>query len=754
MATGGIELAPLLAKIVVDISGFDVEMRKAKEIATNTAKQIEKELELTRKVGEKFSEIGKRLTLGVTTPLAGIGVACGKMALDFEDSFAQVTTLLDENITDFGEYRDEIIKASSESGIAIGEFSEAVYGSISAGVDSGNAIQFTTEAMKLAKGGFTDGASAVDILTTAINGYKLKTEDATKISDLLITTQNLGKTTVDELASSMGAVIPVASSVNFNIEELSTAYAVLTKNGIATSEAGTYMKSMLSELSKSGSLTDKALKELAGKGFAELKAEGNSTTDILKMLDDYAKANGQSLKDMFGSVEAGSAALVLANQNGAEYNEILEAMRGSAGATDGAFEKVTGTLNEKFKKALNEVKNAGIKLADSFMPIIEKLVDKFGKFANKIGELNTEQLEMVLKVGLVVASIGPMLGAIGGGIKAYANLKTAIGVVQGVMTKLGISFGAILGPIALVVAGIVLFAVAWKTNFGNIRENTQIIMDSIKNIIEVAWNFLKELWNNNFMFIKDLTGIVFESIKQIFETALEVISGVFEVFASLFKGDWEGAWNGVKEIMGNVWELIKNLFSNALEVILLMLLNIGGLLWDAGVTVMNFLKDAFVNVWNAIKEWWGRVKEDPVGYILSIGTNMFNAGKSILSSLWDGLKNVWSSISTWFSDKISWISEKVAFWRNSRQELDGSHYNGLSYVPFDGYTARLHKGERVLTAKENAEYMMGKANGETSNSGFSIRIENFVNNRKQDVKAFAEELEFYRKQVSYGGGRA
>ena len=118
MATGGIELAPLLAKIVVDISGFDVEMRKAKEIATNTAKQIEKELEFTRKVGEKFSEIGKGLTLGVTAPLAGIGVACGKMALDFEDSFAKVTTLLDENITDFGEYRDEIIKASSESGIA------------------------------------------------------------------------------------------------------------------------------------------------------------------------------------------------------------------------------------------------------------------------------------------------------------------------------------------------------------------------------------------------------------------------------------------------------------------------------------------------------------------------------------------------------------------------------------------------------------------------------------------------------------
>ncbi|WP_252233370.1 phage tail tape measure protein, partial [Clostridium sp. DSM 1985] len=101
--------------------------------------------------------------------------------------------------------------------------------------------------------------------------YKLKTEDATKISDLLITTQNLGKTTVDELASSMGSVIPIASAANYSIEELSTAYALMTKNGIATSEAGTYVKSMLSEITKSGSITDKALRELTHKGFADLK---------------------------------------------------------------------------------------------------------------------------------------------------------------------------------------------------------------------------------------------------------------------------------------------------------------------------------------------------------------------------------------------------------------------------------------------------------------------------------------------------
>ncbi|MGE4213607.1 MAG: phage tail tape measure protein, partial [Anaerotignaceae bacterium] len=235
-------------------------------------------------------------------------INCTKSASEFETSFAKVSTLLDESTTDFEAYKDSIMDASNETGVAVDELSESIYGSISAGVDSADAVKFTTEAVKLAKGGFTDTASAVDVMTTAINGYKMSAEDTTKISDMLITTQNLGKTTVDELASSMGAVIPIASASNFGIDELSASYATLTKNGIATSEAGTYMKSMLGELTKSGSSADTALRELTGKGFAQLKTEGASTTDILKMLSDSAEGNGQSLKDMFGSTEAGSAA--------------------------------------------------------------------------------------------------------------------------------------------------------------------------------------------------------------------------------------------------------------------------------------------------------------------------------------------------------------------------------------------------------------------------------------------------------------
>ncbi len=431
----GIELAPLYTQIKVDIKNFKTEMDQVKTEAVAKAEEVSKQMEKTVKVGENMSKLGGTLTKTVSLPLIGVGTAVTKMAVDFESSFAKVSTLLDANVVDYGKYKNDLLDASSDSKVAVEEFSEAVYGSISAGVDQTKAIQFTTDAMKLAKGGFTDGAKAVDVMTTAINGYNMKSEDATKISDMLITTQNLGKTTVDELASSMGAVIPVASSVNYSMDELSASYAQLTKNGIATAESGTYLKSMLSELGKSGSITDKTLRELTGKGFADLKKEGKSTSEILSVLGNYAEENGKTLKDMFGSVEAGSAALVLAKGDGAEYNEMLNAMQSSAGATQEAFEKMDATPAERMKGALNELKNNGIKLGQSLIPIIEKIGVVVGDVAEWLSKLTPEQQQSILKWGAMAIAIGPVLKVTGSLVSGLGKLAPAISKTSTLISK-------------------------------------------------------------------------------------------------------------------------------------------------------------------------------------------------------------------------------------------------------------------------------------------------------------------------------
>lgn len=478
---GGIKLAPLLTEMKVDIAGFKSDMSKAAALGVSEADKISKQMSKTAKVGETLSRTGAALTKGLTVPLAGAAIATTKMAVDFESSFAKVSTLLDDTVVDFDNYKDSLIAGSNETKVAVDEYSEAVYQAISAGVDQTKAVEFTTDAMKLAKGGFTSGASAVDIMTTAINGYNLKAEDATKISDMLITTQNLGKTTVDELSQSMGKVIPIANSVNFGMDELSASYAQLTKNGIATAEAGTYLKQMLSELGKTGSDADKALREMTGKGFADLKKEGVATADILNMMNQYAEQNDMTLKDMFGSVEAGSAALVLAKGSGQEYNEMLAAMNTSAGATQEAFEKMDATPAEQLKGALNELRNSGVKFGAAFVPVITKVSDVLSGAADAFSGLSEEQQENVVKWGMVLAAVGPVMRVTGGAITTYTKLASVIGGVTKATGTVGSSYGLIgsfsglLGTCAPVAAGVALVG----TGLYAIHENSQLMNRSV-----------------------------------------------------------------------------------------------------------------------------------------------------------------------------------------------------------------------------------------------------------------------------------
>jgi TP901 family phage tail tape measure protein len=435
--TGGIELAPLVVELKAEITGFKSDMSEAAALGVAEANNISKSLADTAKVGEKLTDIGGSLTKHVSVPLAAVAAGSVAMALEFGNSFTKVSTLLDDGVVNFGDYKEAIIQGSNDSKVAIGDYTNAVYESISAGVDQTEAIGFTTKAMDLARGGFTTGALAVDVLTTAINGYGMSASDATKISDMLIETQNLGKTTVDELAQSMGKVIPVANSVNFGMSELSAAYAQLTFNGIETAEAGTYIKSMLSELGKTGSVADQALRELSGKGFAQLKAEGVPTADILNMLSQYAAASGMTLKDMFGSVEAGTAALVMASQNGEQYNEFLNKIENSAGATQAAVDKLNADPLEQLKAAVNELKNAGIELGGAMAPAMVELAGVITNVAHAFSSMSDGQQKFIVDAGLVLIAIGPLVSAAGTAVTAYTKVKPLIEGINAGLSSLG-----------------------------------------------------------------------------------------------------------------------------------------------------------------------------------------------------------------------------------------------------------------------------------------------------------------------------
>ena len=405
-------------------------------------------------IGRTMQTIGDGMTKYISVPLAAVGAASVKMAMDAETSFAKVNTIIDHSVLNYDELTTAVIAASNETGVAVVDFNEALYSAVSAGIDTGNAIQFTTDAVKLAKGGFTDTGKAVDVLTTIMNSYGLSADEATNISDKLITTQNEGKTTVDELAGSLGRVIPTAKNANVDFDNVASALAVMTKHGISTNEATTYLNAMLGELNKTGSATDKILREQTGMSFKELMDAGVPLTDVLQILDQAAQNDGKSLSDLFSQQTAGKAALTIMSGAGEEFNIVLEKMAESSGATAEAFDTMSNTSAAKFQKSLNEVKNIGIEIGDSLLdvakPALETISGVVKTAANRFSSLTDNQQATLVKLGLFATAAGPAVSAIGTVTEAVGGVIGALGSIPGAAEMLG----AVGGPAALAVGAV------------------------------------------------------------------------------------------------------------------------------------------------------------------------------------------------------------------------------------------------------------------------------------------------------------
>lgn len=351
-------------------------------------------------------------TIGTITAVAA-AVYAGpvKSAQDYESAMAKVGTIADTQAVPLEKMSGQIMALSNQTGIAATAIADDVYNAISAGQSTADAVNFVTNSTKLAKAGFAESSQTLDVLTTILNAYGKSADEVGAVSDMLIQIQNKGKVTVAELSSVMGKIIPTANANGVSLEQLGAGYAIMTSKGIAAAETTTYMNSMLNELGKSGTSADKLLRSTTGSSFKELMASGKSLGDVLGILQQAAEESGKSLSDVFGSAEAGKAAVSLLSNGVDGFNESVQGMIDSAGATDAAFAQMENTTEAKMAKAKNSIANLGIVLGQNLLPIVGQLADKVAVAVTKISEFaqaNPKVVQTVLKVvaGLAALKVG------------------------------------------------------------------------------------------------------------------------------------------------------------------------------------------------------------------------------------------------------------------------------------------------------------------------------------------------------------
>lgn len=575
--------------------------------------------------------LGSALVGSLTKVVAAAGI--GKMlgsaftgGTALESAMAKVGTIADTAKVPLESLSSQVLQVSGDMHIGANEISEAAYQAISAGQDTGNAVAFAGKASMLAKAGFTSSASAVDILTTALNAYGKGADEVGHVSDVLLTTQNLGKTSVDELAGSMGRVIPLAAAYNVSLENLSSGLAIMTANGIATAEASTYTKSMLNELGDTGSTVGKILQQQTGKSFAELNADGKSLGDVLQILYNKVGGNATEFAGLWSSVEAGTGALSLASSGADKFNGVLQQMQADSNLTETAYDTMTDTMAYKLDGVKTNAQNLGtalfdavsgrlgegVALAGGYLQTLSESVQQNGiaglaqGLAAVFTDLTTNVGPQLLQTGIallgklgeglvtgipqLLAQALPVVADLASGLRENAwqlvdagiqfILNLATGLMDGLPTLITYLPG-IVSDIAgiinnnapkLLAAGVQLIVTlgqgliqAIPTLVANLPQIIQAVVDvwTAFNWLELGGKVIKLMGSG----IKNMAGFVSGNVKGMMEQPIAYLKSLPEKFCQWGKDMIQGMIRGITSMIDGVVGSVKNVASAIASVI-------------------------------------------------------------------------------------------------------------------------------------------------------------------------------------------
>lgn len=723
-------VAELILKIIADTSGAN--------------KSIDDTVEKSKTSGSKlegiFAKVGTAVAGAFTAKkIAEFGVACVKTAATAETAFAKVNTLLTKG-TDTAAYFDSIRQASAQTGVAVADYAEAVYQAISASVDQAQAVNFTTQAVKLAKGGFTDTTTAVDVLTTAINAYGMKASDATKISDKLITTQNLGKVSVGELAAVMGRSIPTARAYNVSLDTLCGTYAIMTKNGNPAAESTTLLNAMLNELGKSGTKTANILKEKTGKSFAVLMNDGYSLSDVLKILADSATQSGLAIGDLFGSAEAAKGANILLN-NTEDLNNAIAAMGDSTGAAEDAYSTMMDTFSEKLNMLNNEwelfKENVGsslIPVASSIVSVLNKLiappetwtdlgVDTAEEAQKKIDELTAQRAEIEKTYGGE-----PPEGTIfhqSPDRSMWEYYTTLINRYTAFKNSLSEGNGEIAESFNATESMLKDASTNYVTSVQELMDNTVSVYNQISQNIDGWFSPFQKVAKQAKVSLKDMTDGMqsqidyFTTYNQNIQTLTEAGLGSFAnqlqsmgadgaAYAQAIVDAMDKAGGATSEGGQQIVQNLTGLQSQLEESRDGLTLSMTEGITDLG----NKLTELGEQFNSEVGEWdkSGEAGAAAAATMSAFRDALAEGGDTAVQAMSDLGSKLTSALQTAIGT-ITMNVNVVASGGGKFSMVAFGHKDGLDYVPYDEYPARLHKGEAVLTAAEARAWRAGKRSG-------------------------------------------
>ena len=541
--------------------------------------------------------VGKAAAAGfaaASTAAVAFSTAAVTAAAGYQKELSNVQTLLtgtDEEIAArTASISSDVLSISNKTGVATSNLTDGMYQVVSAFGDVDDASSILETAAKAAAAGNATTTDSVNLLSAVTKGYgDISAEAVQKAADLSFATVRLGQTSFPELASSIGKVVPLASALGVQQEELYGTFATLTGVTGSTAEVATQYKAVLSGLMSPSKNMDAALSKL-GYSTADAAIQSLGFQGTLEALMGTVGGDTQAMAKLFSSVEAQTAILALCGEQSSTYAEKTAEMYNATGAADEAFARQTDNLDYKIQKLTNRFQNFLTKAGLKLLPYLEKLADKAIPYLTDAMDKGLVVLDDILpkaeKAVQFAAEHKELFIALASGVltavtafKALKTATTAISAVKNLSTvfKAASSGGSLLGGVlklstvqfagfALAAGVIIAVVVAVYRNWDKLtalaqRMGTKVseVWISIQTAVLTAVAALVSGFQTNFPLLSAYLSGWWSSVSAAVENVKAIFFNLIQFVENVFSGNWGAAWQNIVNIFANVFGAIVNL---------------------------------------------------------------------------------------------------------------------------------------------------------------------------------------------------
>lgn len=622
------------------------------------------------KVGGTLTSVGQKL-LPLSTSIAGLGVAAVKTTADFDSEMSKVSAISGATGTDLDKLRGKAREMGAKTKFSASEAAQGMQYMAMAGWKTQDMMDGLEGIMNLAAASGEDLASTSDIVTDALTAFGLSAKDSSHFSDILAAASSNANTNVSMMGETFKYAAPVLGSLGYTAEDAALAIGLMANAGIKSSQAGTSLRGAITNLAKP---TDTVAAAMDKYGISLTDSSGKmlSLRELMEQLRQKLGGLSEAEQAQAAAALFGKNAMsgMLAIINGSDKD--FEKLAGAIDNCDGSSEKMANTMNDNLQGQItilmSQLQELAISFGEILMPKIRDIVTHIQNFVDKLNAMDEGQKETILRIGMFVAALAPMLIGLGKAITFSADVSRALGTLSAGLVKAGgfsgvftKALGLITSPAAIVVGAIAAITAViihlWNTN-EDFRNAITAIWQKIKDAFTTFAAGISERLSALGILLAPVLEAAFNTIAIALQTAFNVILGIWDVFSAVFSGDWSGAWEAVKGIFSSVWDGLKEYFSTiigAVKGVADVFLGWFGTNWE---TVWNGVKTFFEGIWNGISSFfegiwngistfcttvWNGIVTNVTAFCTTVHdtiSTIFNAVKDVVSNVWETIKNV------------------------------------------------------------------------------------------------------------------